>query len=740
MRSIFLLSIPAILSFIAISCGDSEKKNAQKERFDKDNFFNGAEIAVSLDTFENELSDSSTDFLRSFGDDSVSWQKWDASLLEKARSAQSPIMALVGTSLGGSSRAVAKELAETPHLRKLITRQSICTVVDTHVFPEIAVLSYYLSSEIQRTTAFPMMIWLSHEGSPIAWIPIGELSDRELEIIVGNAVAMVEDIWSSDSEYAVENSRTDNEARQRRFDFGINGPEVEIKVEQRDEIFRRGTRQMSSLYSFGDKDLDNVGGLIPTSSLELLATGSQSRLLTDEVRTNCLKAAREVTQELVNEALKDHLDGSYFMARRTTDWSLPTFSKSLSAQARVAHMLIHVGTLVDEKSFIQEGLSLLAVIEGSWLSKSLSSHSPTGDQDDPGKFFWDLKTLEKILSEDEIPLTLAAFSLKKEGNIPSEVDPLDNFYELNTLRRRIPLEELVKQHGSSVKQIEERLTTIEQKLLKHREENTKFESENTLSLTELSLVLKTQLARAGHLGNDPHLTPAIATAEKILKDFFDPEKGFSRLELKNAFVAARCGDYAVTSNAFLLLYQATLEEKWLTTALKTLEEGISKLTTESGLLMETAEKDRVIPLRQHNRAMIFGDSSLGTLDLVLTRVFAITGDEKYRTILEAQRKCLGPLAKVSPVNHTDFIASCALGEKPLTAVVQGDPASPEVQAFLATLNSKKHLPFLSIRTVRKGDALSTSEGVTMIRNGKPLGNATDSSGLEELLDRIISRK
>jgi uncharacterized protein YyaL (SSP411 family) len=746
MPSILLRPTLVSLTFLVISCGDPEKKNAKENRFNTDDFFNGAESTVSLDSFENELSDSSTDFLRSFGDDSIKWQKWDASLLEKARSAQSPIMALVGTSLGGSSRAVAKELAETPRLKKLITSQAICTVVDTHVYPEVAALSYYLSGEIQRSTAFPMMIWLSHEGSPLAWYPIGELSGRELDVIVSNAVAMVDDTWLRFSGYAVENSRSDNEARQRRFDAGLDGPREGVEIERRDEVFRSSTRQLSSLYSFGDKDLDNVGGLIPSNSLELLATGSRSRLLTEEVRANCLKAAKEVTQELIDGAIKDHLDGSYFMARRTTDWSLPSFSKSLSTQLKVSHMLIRVGTILENERFIQEGLDLLAMLERDWINKPLSSRSPLGDQDEPGKFFWDLKTLKKILAEDEFPLSLAAFSLKEEGNIPSAVDPLDNFYERNTLRRRISLTELAKQYGSSEKQVEVKLNTIEQKLLKYREENTQFESETTLSVIDLALVLKVQLARASHLRTAPHLTAAIATAERILYDFFDLKKGFSRLEIKNSFVAARCGDYATTSNAFLLLYQATLEEKWLDTALKILDEGITKLNSDSGLLMESAEQDRVIPLRQHSRTMILGDSSLGALDLVLTRAFAITGDEKYGTMLEAQRKCLAPLTKVSPVNHTDFIASCALGEKPLLAVIQGDPTSPAGQNVLAILNSQKHLPFLSVRSRRDGDFFPEYSGsaptvfVTMVRDGKSLGIAADTSGLEVLLDRIISQK
>ncbi len=741
MRFSSLSAILSFLSFFALSCENSDREKSKRDRQNEDNFFDNPEEAVPLDHFKNELANGRSDFTRSFANDAIAWQRWDPTILGKAESAQSPIMALVGSNLGGASRNLGKSLSENAKLRELAASRNLCTVIDINTFPEIGILTYYLSSEIKRAATFPYLIWLSHEGSPITWIPVGDLPEKELEILLSNTLAMVEDTWTQFSEYAVENSRSDNLNRQRRIDLSVTPSEGS---NDRNLSFRNATRQLSSLYSPEDRDLDHVGGLIPTSSLELLAIGSRSKLLTDEVRQRCAVAAKAVSIALRQEAIKDHLDHSYFFARRTDDWSLPSFSKKISAQARMAHMMFRVGTILNEPTFLEEGRLLIEQIKNVWLSQSISSSSPAKDPDDSGKFLWKIETLKEILSEVELPLAVSAFSLKKEGNIPSEVDPLANFFELNTLRRRVPLQTIATQFNQSISEIQNSLAEISAKLLKHRKENITYVRESTLCLSDLAVILKAQVAQAVISGKVADYQSSLASAQQIIRDYQDPEKGFSRIPKEQSFLQARCIDYATSSHALISLYQATLDEEWLSLALQILDEAILKLKAENGLLAEIPENEQVFKIRQHNQAMIFGESSLGVLDQSFNRAWAITGDEKYRILQERHQKCMSELSARNPVNHTDYIASCALGNSPLLAIVKGDPKSAMGQEILRTLNSQKHLPFLSIRAAKASDAAlkqpaqAGTVSVTLIQNGEIVGSATSVPVLRQILNTHIS--
>ncbi|MDA7674713.1 DUF255 domain-containing protein, partial [bacterium] len=458
MRAYFSI-LPLLYVFQLSSCSDektTEKKDVEK------NYFSDAEVPDSAIDFKNEMATGETDFLRSLSTHQIAWQKWNHEILKKATDAQLPIFALLCSPLGSASRTVVDELNENQDLRGIISSQAICTVIDSTVNPEMANLGYRLSAEEKKSAAFPMIIWLSHEGSPIASDPVGNISGRELKVVVSNLANVVEDLWTKSSRYTVENSRSENEKRQLRLEPNIEELKQPIT---RNELFQRETRQLSSLYSFGDKNLDFIGGLIPSSSIELLAIGSRSANLTGEVREQSRKAAKVMTLELTSGALKDHLTGSYFYARRTDDWTLPFFSTDLLSQAKVAATLMKVGNLLGDERFTKQGLELLELLETEWLAKEISSKCPNGNADIAGAFLWDYRTLKKILDPDQLKVATIAFSLEPTGNIPLETDPLGNYFNLNSLRGKTSTQEVADELQLSMEEASKAVKTIKSKLL-----------------------------------------------------------------------------------------------------------------------------------------------------------------------------------------------------------------------------------------------------------------------------------
>jgi uncharacterized protein YyaL (SSP411 family) len=740
-----ILRLAPILLSLGLAACEGQKEAARKERFNKDNFFSGIEKTGAVAELENEMAGAETDFLRSFATDSIPWQHWDSSILEKASNCQAPVFLLVGSSLGGDSRPVGQEISETPELRALIADQFVCSVADIHAHPELGILADHLSSEMNRPTSFPTLIWMSHEGAPIAWIPISGLSGRELGIVFKNAAAMVSKIWLESSEYAVNNSRSDNRNRQNSFEYPVS--ENATEEQDRAKIFGSQTRQLSSLYSAGDRDLDFIGALLPTSSLELLALGSITNAVTEEVNERCLRATIEVIEEILKGALKDHLDGSYFYARRTTDWSLPSFSKSIITQAKVIHMLIQAGSATGRQDFIDEALRLLDILQSDWLEKSRVQVTTAGDQDVPGKFLWNWSTLEKVIGRDLVPFAAAAFSLDKDGNIPSEVDPLGTFFRLNSLRSRISISDLAIELGLTEPETQKTLSEVKSKMLAYREKKAQFVTESVITCTDFALILRAWTAAAVVSNNHSDLLEkARSLADRLSQEFIDSEKGLSRLPLRSGFIPARASDYGAAAIALNELYQITLNPDYIKLSKELIDEAFEKLQCDNGLVSEAPSQDRVIPLEIIQPRMIFSDSSLGLIDLAVTQIKGVTGSKEYDEFRKKVKLCTAPMAEVTIVNHTDFISTCAYGDIPITAVVQGDPSTELGQNLLLTLNSKKHLPFLSIRP-ETGPAplaaltnLPPASGVAsvvLMRGEKILGQALDVGQLEQLISKAL---
>lgn len=738
---IYFSILPLLYFFQLTSC--SEEKTTKKKDVEK-NYFSDTKIKASAADFKNEMATGETDFLRSLSTHEIAWQKWDEKILEKSKDTQRPIFALLCSPLGSASRTVVDELNENQDLREIISSQAISTVIDSSVNPEMANLGYSLSAESKKNAAFPMIIWLTHEGSPIAWDPVGDISGRELKVIVSNLADVVEDLWTGSSRYTVENSRSENEKRQLRLEPNIEELKQPIT---RDELFQREARQLSSLYNFGEKNLDFIGGLIPSSSIELLAIGSHSVSLTKDVREQSRKAAKAMTLELTSGGLKDHLTGSYFYARRTDDWTLPFFSKDLLSQAKVAATLMKVGNLLGDEQFTQQGLKLLEILESEWLAKEISSECPNGNADTPGGFLWDYRTLKKILSPDQLKIAIIAFSLEPTGNIPLETDPLGDYFNLNSLRGKTSNQELADELQLSLEVASKAVETIKSKLLTHRRENIKITGESTLTVKDLALVLKAQTLRANHSGSPAHFDVAKATANRILSNYWKSEKGLIRISADLTMVPARCQDAMAVGRSLNELYQATLDQHWLESATEIVDHTIQKFGFSGKILTELSKEEQIVPLRQFSVSMVFGESTLGISDQTLSRLHALTGKEVYGGILDAHRRYIARQAKDRVVYHTDYISSCSLGDSALIAVLQGDIASELGKQFLSTLNAPKHLSFLTIRPESTNPLLSPLTGlppakgtasVVLTRGGEVLGQVFTIEELIELLDSVIS--
>lgn len=742
----FLSRIIPILaaSFATISCGEKES-GLRRQKDDTRNFFGDTAPTIEVSSLQNQMAAGQTDLLKSLAGDKIPWQLWDPNILKTATGAQLPIMVMACSPFASTSLDVLKELEASPELSKLLSESAICTIVDTHLNPEIGQLAFHLSNEINRSTAFPMAIWLSHEGLPLAWIPIGASSGKDLERVITGALAMVNNIWRESSDYAVENSRRDHEARQLRFAF----PDPSEKPQDtRNERFRKSTRKLSSLYRVGDKDLDYIGGLIPTSSLELLALGSRSGLLTREIRGRCRNASLGIARQIITGALRDPLDQSYFYARMTEDWSLPAFPKNLRSQAEVATMFLKTGSLLEEDKLIREGLNLLEKIETHWLPKNLIALSPETAENSNEGFLWKLETIAELLTPEELALATPAFGLKQEGNIPASADPLGKYFQLNTLRNSLTPDELAARTQQPVDSIKQSLEAIREKLLKARQDASPLFIEETMILADLIAVLQATITRSSCTGTDDDLASAIGMANRLLKEFRDSEGRLLRLKNGAANNAtAGAAEHSATAYAFTLLYQRTLDPQWLSLATTIFDRAIETLLADNHLLAEASRDEEIIPLRQHNLSMIFGTSTLGFTDLAAARLHALTGAESYRSILDKHASILDPIVVESIVNHTDYIISCAFGDPPLLALVHGDPANPATQKLLKTLNTPRQLPFLAVRPQQAAQGLAPlpeipaagdQPSVLLIRAGKTLGKAETPEALTTLLDRLIA--
>lgn len=726
-----------------ISCGE-KKRTKKEERIAADLFFEEKAVAV-LSDLENEMADAPTDFLRLFKDDPIPWQAWNKSVPQKALATQRPILALVVSSRDGGCRSTALNLYSNTEILALL-KENVCTLIDIHAHPEIGLLSYYLAKEIRQPVGFPMLLWLSHEASPLAWLPAPDLTAKDLRTIISNSSAMVSDIWTESSDYAVKNSRRDSAARQQRLELELKENENETK---RQSLFRRQARQTISLYDPISKNIDGSGGLIPVSALELMCKAHLSPLLSPNSRSKAKSAIQGVTSEMQKGAIKDPLDDLYFYARRSPDWSLPAFSKELETQTQIASCLIHCGQAIDDPALIKSGLALLEDLKTLWLANNFTNESSLLEKKIPGIFLWDWITLEKALTPQEFPVATVAFQLEKGGNIPKIADPTSRLHTLNSLRSILPLPQIASALSMSQENVEPLLASATAKLKEHRKQTGAIFRETQVSAQSRARCCLALLDAWSATGSSFHLAEAVVSGN-IIRNEHHPE-GTQLMRFPASFqLKARGSDYASAALAGVHLYQATLDEEWLSWSLKIALEALDHLAREDDLLIsELSDEDRIIPIRIRNHFMIYNESTLGVFDQAISRLAALTENKRLKETRIAINKSLARHSERLPITHTDFISSCALASAPIVAVLSGDFRSPGYQKLVRQLNHPEFLSFLTIRSDQDGASLAPlpeiktfagSPRVTLVRDGLSIGQAQNIADLRVLLNKELSRK
>ena len=175
-----------------------------------------------------------------------------------------------------------------------------------------------------------------------------------------------------------------------------------------------------------------------------------------------------------------------------------------------------------------------------------------------GAFYaWEKDDLKGLL-EDDFALFSEVFNVNEFG-----------FWEDGryVLIQNKPLEEIAMAAGISAEALQDKKTEWEQLLYAARELKAKPRLDDKILTSWNAIMLKGYTDAYKALGDDVYLNAARRNAAFITEQLWHPD-GFLWRTYKNgtAKINGFLEDYAHTADAFIALYQATLEEKWITFA------------------------------------------------------------------------------------------------------------------------------------------------------------------------------
>lgn len=620
----------------------------------------------------------------------IHWQPWTPETMEAAKRSWRLIFCVIALPQQTDYLEVLKRLADDPDLVSTINRDYVPVLIDGDASREMGILTADLCAEIRQPLQLPLFLWMTHEGNPVAWLPVrGGDGVSGAAAMFRQSHSMVHKTWEEDlrtmtregkPSYVLGNSALDNATRRERIQ---NRKMTKSVSEQPAVDVLRSMRQLASLYDPYTRSFDETGGLFPASAMETLAMVATRPGLPDELKARSQETVRYLLDDLLPSAMFDPLDGGVFNSRRGADWELPSFIRDCSSQARAAVALMKASKATGNKRAQEQALALLGFAEKEFMTADgLFTVGLTRDPE-PLQWMWTVEEVEKVLGAQDAAWWIKATRMKGLGNLPSESDPRREFFRSNTIGWKQTPAEIAMGLGLTPEEFAPRLEAARAKLLAVRKARIGDGPKDTAARVTPTLRMVMAYAEAySTTGDEVWRKKAVDLLGKARAAFSDGP----HLKVFPDHVPPTIGDgrafvYGLSLQAALDVHAITLDDQWLDWS-EDLATTAAEMFTGNGFLKECPDDARLIDLPITDLVMLFDDSTAGMVSSAECRL-AVLG----RPLVASFSELAIPLPTYTvdrPVLHTDLLQATVMRHYPST-VLLGKDLPPELLAAVCQL-------------------------------------------------------
>lgn len=521
--------------------------------------------------YTNELINESSPYLLQHAHNPVNWYPWGEKALTKAKKENKLIIISVGYAACHWCHVMEHESFEDAEVAKYMNDNFVAIKIDREERPDIDQIYMNAVQLITGSGGWPLNAITLPDGRPIYggtyfpkkdWLQmlkeVKNFADKSPKKAESQAKGLTEDINNSEIIFKAKEATT-------------------FKHSDVDQVFTNWKKIID--YKKGGRD--NVPKFPMPVGYQFLL---QYNFLTKN--EDALKAVTVTLDKMADGGIYDQIGGGF--SRYSTDaiWKVPHFEKmtydnaqlvSLYAAAYQATKNPYYKTIVYETlAFMERELSY----KGVAFYSSLDADS----EGEEGKFYvWNKKELEKIL-KDDYPLIADYYSVTNAGN-------WENNH--NILHKQQSGAKVAKKHNISESQLHQKIKSVKPILLQERAKRIRPGLDDKILTSWNGLMLKGYVDAYRAFDEPKFLETALKNANFILKNCKQSDYRLNR-NFKNgtSSINGFLDDYAFTIEAFIALYQATFDEKWLHEAHEFLQYTTAHFyDTDSGMFFYTSDVD-----------------------------------------------------------------------------------------------------------------------------------------------------
>ena len=497
--------------------------------------------------YTNELINETSPYLLQHAHNPVNWYAWNDETLELAKKEDKLLLISVGYSACHWCHVMEHESFEDSTVAALMNENFINVKVDREERPDVDQIYMNAVQLLTGSGGWPLNSVALPDGRPI-WGGTYFPKDKWV-----NALTQLADLYKNEPEKAEEYASKLTEGIQQT---GL------VTLNEEAAVFDKTELQSAIDNWLPTMDVKNGGRTgapkfpIP-GNLEFLlryAVQSENPEMMDYVNTSLTKIAYG--------GIFDHVGGGF--ARYSVDdhWHVPHFEKMLYDNAQLVS-LYSKAFLVTKNPLYKEVVyrtidfvetELYKDIGAFYSSLDADSNNEAGELEEGAYYVWTKEQLTALLGDD-FDLFATYYNVNGYGKWE------DDKYHLI---RAVSKKDFCKENNISEPELEKKLITWQETLSRERNKRDKPRLDDKTLTSWNALMLKGYVQAYSVFRDDRFLEMALKSGEFIRNKMVKEDGGLYR-NYKNgkSNIEAYLEDYATVIDAFISLYEVTLDEAWL---------------------------------------------------------------------------------------------------------------------------------------------------------------------------------
>ncbi|WP_299891031.1 thioredoxin domain-containing protein [uncultured Lacinutrix sp.] len=516
----------------------------------------------------NDLIHETSPYLLQHANNPVNWKAWNDKTLSLAKKENKLMIISIGYSACHWCHVMEEESFENDSIAKIMNTNFINIKVDREERPDIDKIYLNAVELMTGSGGWPLNCITLPDGRPIFG---GTYFTKDQW---SKALKDISQLYEKNPQKIIEYANKLTEGIQNSELIKVNTEKADFKTSTIETALNKWTQYL---------DYKN-GGLIGDTKFPM---PSNLQFLMRYAYTNkkdSLKNYIKTTLEkMAYGGIYDQIGGGFSRYSVDKNWRIPHFEKMLYDNAQLVSLY--------SKAYLAENKDLYKVItietldfiereltdtNGGFYSSIDADSKNEKNELEEGIFYSWTKDELKLLLESDFNLFASYYNINNYGKWEK------NNYVLTKTKSDI---DFAKLNNLSITQLQTKVLAWKKTLFNHRKKRQSPRLDDKMLTSWNALMLKAYVNAYQVFGNKKYLDTALKNADFLINNQLRNDGGLNHSYRNGkSTIDGYTEDYATVIDAFITLYQVTLNEKWLNTAKNLADYTISNFIEQKNKL------------------------------------------------------------------------------------------------------------------------------------------------------------